>query len=439
MSHSLFRSVLVFYYLLFFNSSSLCYEDVSFVASGSFQMGSESGHLDESPRHEVWVSGFYIDRFEVTIREWNLVKSFATSNGYKFGESQENPKKGPSWYQGADRLDFPMNKITWFDAIKWCNARSQFMGRLPVYYDLESNEVIMQQELNSSSAIGVFWNRSGYRLPTEAEWEKAARGYAAGYKFPWGNKIDGSMANYKLSGDPFDNGSTPVGYFSGNQEIVNRLNSNGGEKVNPFPNKKNLFNLYDVVGNVSEWCWNWYDEEWYRNSKNTKRDDRGPKLDDLSKDALTKVHRGGGYYNDNSSEGGESLRISFRHIEFPDGYSSDIGIRSVRGNFDDPLWSDAVETNLKGWFSLSWLGSYYKTRKGWTYFSRLNWVFPSGHGSYDNWLYFYRFDRWLWTSKFVYPWFYDDKEENWFLLSTYNLNEIKFLSATSSSEILPVK
>ena len=143
------------------------------------------------------------------------------------------------------------------------------------------------------------------------------------------------------------------------------------------------------------------------------------------------MHRGGGYYNDNSSEGGESLRISFRHIEFPDGYSSDIGIRSVRGNFDDPLWSDAEETSLKGWFSLSWLGSYYKTRKGWTYFSKLNWVFPSGHGSYDNWLYFYRFDRWLWTSKFAYPWFYDDKEENWFLLSTSNRNEIKFLSVNA--------
>ena len=73
-------------------------------------------------------------------------------------------------------------------------------------------------------------------------------------KYPWGSSIDGSIANYKLSGDPFDDATTPVGYFNGKQEIVYRFNSLGGERQNP-KDRTNAYGLYDVIGNVSEWCW----------------------------------------------------------------------------------------------------------------------------------------------------------------------------------------
>ena len=230
------------------------FEDVSFVQAGSFQMGSDKGQVDESPKHTVWISGFYIDRFEVSIREWNRVTNFAEKKGYKFGETQKFPKKGPAWFTGVNKLDFPMNMITWYDAIIWCNARSEFMGRLPLYYNNKSKKILTTNDLNASSEVGVYWNRSGYRLPTEAEWEKAARGIASGYKFPWGNSIDGSMANYKLSGDPFDNDATPVGYYNGLQKIISKDFSFGGETKTP-QDRKNFYDLYDVVGNVSEWCW----------------------------------------------------------------------------------------------------------------------------------------------------------------------------------------
>ena len=401
-------------------------------------MGSDKGQVDEAPKHAVWVSGFFIDRFEISIREWNHVTLFAESNGYEFSETQKFPKRGPSWFTGADRLDFPMNMITWYDAIKWCNARSEFMGRLPVYYDSESKEILRDQNLNSSSALGVYWTRSGYRLPTEAEWEKAARGIAGGYKFPWGNSIDGSMANYKLSGDPFDNGATPVGYFNGTQEIVSKDYSYSGENKNPR-DQKNFYGLYDIVGNVSEWCWDWYDEGWYSNSRNSNRDDRGPDKEDLSIKNPPKVHRGASFSSDNTSENGEALRIAFRDIAFPEEFSTNLGMRSVRGEHHDSLWADALETNFNGWQRLNWLGYLYQTNNVWTYFPDLQWVYPVGHGSYDNWLYLHLFERWFWTCRYVYPWFYDHNEKTWVELIQDDYGEIKFLSADSSLELLPLK
>ena len=92
-------------------------------------MGSDDG-VDEAPMHLEWISAFYIDRFEISIQEWDLLHHLL-QNGYSFSEAQQFPKRGPGWYTDADRLDFPMNNVSWFDAVKWCNARSEFMGRLP--------------------------------------------------------------------------------------------------------------------------------------------------------------------------------------------------------------------------------------------------------------------------------------------------------------------
>jgi formylglycine-generating enzyme required for sulfatase activity len=397
-------------------------------------MGSDNGQSDESPQHPVWVSGFYVDRLEVSIKQWGEVTDSLIPEGYQFSENQNFPKRGPGWFSGADRLDFPMNMISWFDAVKWCNARSEYMGRLPLYYDSDSNEIIRGQQLSVSNNIAVYWNRSGYRLPTESEWEKAARGIASGYKFPWGNSIDGSMANYKLSGDPFDDGSTPTGYYNGRQEIGPRELSFGGEDRAPS-DIKNIYDIYDVVGNVSEWCWDWYEDKWYENSKNSHRDDRGPSRNQLSVAEPTRVHRGGGFKSDNSMESGESLRIAFRGVAYPREYSTSIGIRTVRGDFHDPLWADSIPTIHDSWLFLPWFGYYFQFPNSWAYFSGIGWIYPYGNGSYDNWLYYHITKSWFWTNKRVFPWHYHWEEKKWYELINQNGEFTHFKSHYSEKKI----
>ena len=430
----MFSLAVIFLSLLYLANACFSFEDVSLINSGSFYQGSDKGQQDESPKHIVRLSSFYIDRFEVSIKQWGEVTDSSFSEGYQFSESQQFPKRGPGWFTGADRLDFPMNMISWFDAVKWCNARSEYMGRLPLYYDSDTNDIIRNQDLSSLTNVSVYWNRSGYRLPTESEWEKAARGIASGYKFPWGNSIDGSMANYKLSGDPFDDGSTPVGYYSGRQEIVSRAASFGGES-RATGDMKNFYNLYDVVGNVSEWCWDWYDGSWYDDSKNSHRDDRGPSRGQLSVVDPVKVHRGGGFKNDNSSELGESLRIAFRGVAYPREYSTSIGIRTVRGDFNDPLWADSIPTKSSFWMHLDWLGYYYKFENSWTYFSQIGWVYPYGNGSYDNWLFYHEAKSWLWTSKRVFPWHFHSEDKVWYELIDENGEFTHFKSQDSEKKI----
>ena len=120
---------------------------------------------------------------------------------------------------GYDMSNHPVLYVSWYGAVAYCN-----------YY--------------------------GYRLPTEAEWEYAARGgqYSPYYRYPWGNDIDGSNANYSSSGDPYEAGTsphtTPVGYYNGSQIPFGVDMANG-------------YGLYDVAGNLKEWCSDWFDLNYY--------------------------------------------------------------------------------------------------------------------------------------------------------------------------------
>ena len=215
------------------------------------------GSSYELPLHTVYVSAFYMDKYDVTKSLWDSVYQWAINHGYNF----DNPGSGKA-------ANHPVQTIDWYDCVKWCNARSEMEGRTPAYYTDASQMVVYrtgQVDVNNSS---VNWN-AGYRLPTEAEWEKAARGGLSGQRFSWGNVIDETLANYQgktvgAGGQSYDLG--PDGY---NTAFTNGVIPYTSPVIYFAPNG---YGLYDMAGNVREWCWDWSGNY----ASDSQTDPRGP-------------------------------------------------------------------------------------------------------------------------------------------------------------------
>ena len=228
------------------------------IPAGVFLMGNSDTNLNrptESPVHEVAVSAFYMDKYEVRKELWDEVRSWAGTNGY-------SDLPAPS----GDG-NHPARTLTWYDCVKWCNARSEKEALTPVYCtDAAKTNAYRAGTLDVEGSF-VKWDANGYRLPTEAEWEKAARGGLVGNHYPWPSTnsayaadLSGTKANYKSSGDAYetddtsDTETTPIGYYNSNQVI-------GG--IVQGSDMTNGYGLYDMAGNVSEWCWDWYSTNTY--------------------------------------------------------------------------------------------------------------------------------------------------------------------------------
>lgn len=215
-----------------------------FIPGGSFTMGDNLDGTEEAlPLHTNFVSAFYMDRYETTKAKWDQVYQWATNNGYSF----------VSLSPGAKGTNHPVHTINWYNRVKWCNARSEMEGLAPCYYTTAGQTNVWRTGSFVLSNACVKWSANGYRLPTEAEWEKAARGGAIGKRFPVGDTISHSQANYY--GAPLDY-TFDVSPTSGFHPAFN--------DVEPYTSpvgyfEPNGYGLYDMAGNLWEWCWDVYD------------------------------------------------------------------------------------------------------------------------------------------------------------------------------------
>lgn len=276
--------------------------DMVLIPYGPFNMGDPffEGDLQELPVHTVEINSFFIDRYEVDRELWLDVFTWAIGREYNFSTG--------GTYSGVGH---PVRQMTWYDAVKWCNARSEKAGLTPVYYTDVAHTTVYRSGNSSLSNEQVDWTANGYRLPTEAEWEKAARGGVPGLRYPWGDDLDGKNANFFGSGDAFEQGgsTTPVGYFDGTQTPEGDDMANG-------------YGLYDMIGNVAEWCWDRFASTSYSQPWASEPDPRGPTSGDR------RVLRGGAFNNAPSTM---SLRISARGSFSPVNSVSTAGFRCVRG------------------------------------------------------------------------------------------------------------
>jgi formylglycine-generating enzyme required for sulfatase activity len=246
--------------------------DMVWISGGTFQMGSASewAGTDDHPVHQVTVSSFSISRHEINQAQYEAVMD-----------------TNPSRFRGPDR---PVEQIDWYDAAMFCNRLSEIEG-LAKFYDDEDLRA-------SERPVRMTWEANGYRLPTEAEWEYACRA--------------GTTSDYYNGNEtqevcvPLDPRLDIIGWYCGN----------AGDETHEVGEKApNGFGLYDMSGNVFEWCNDW----WGEYSADAQTDPTGPP------DGTRPVRRGGSW-----GAAARFCQSAARGAGSPDGGHDYLGFRPVR-------------------------------------------------------------------------------------------------------------
>ena len=212
--------------------------NMAFIPAGAFTMGDTLGDEPNLIPTTIMVSAFYMDVNLVSYSQWQLVFSWATNNGFDFVHTGS-----------GKAANHPVQMVDWYDVVKWCNARSQQAGLTPVYF----TDAGLTQVYTNGETTNVYanWSANGYRLPTDAECEKAQRGGLSGQRFPWGDTISESQANY--------DGDAGYGGYDLGPSGYNVAFTNGAvpytSPVGSFA--PNGYGIYDMAGDVYEWCWDW--------------------------------------------------------------------------------------------------------------------------------------------------------------------------------------
>jgi formylglycine-generating enzyme required for sulfatase activity len=264
--------------------SCLKQNDFVLINGGTFAMGSPASEPEryekEGPQHQVTVRSFYMGKYEVTQKEY-----------------QEVMGANPSDFKGG-RL--PVDQVSWYDAVEYCNKRSQKEGLTPAYTINKDLEDPYNTDKFDETKWTVTLNKEadGYRLPTEAEWEYACR---AGTTTPFstGNNITTRQANY--------DGNYP---YNNNNKGKYRKKTMPAGSFAPNP-----WGLYDMHGNVWEWCWDWYG----------KYSDEGQVDPEGAASGSGRVLRGGTW-----NESASGVRSAFRYYDYLYVRYFDIGLRLAR-------------------------------------------------------------------------------------------------------------
>jgi len=292
---------------------------IVYIPGGEFEMGD---HFDVLPVHAVLIDAFFMSRFEITNSQYrdflnsaqlkvvggNVYASSDIGNDYRYCDTStassysqiafSDPYFSVRTKDGRDMSDDPVVEVSWYGAAAYCNWRSLQEGKESCY---------------NLSTWDCDFTKKGYRLPTEAEWEYAARGgeHNPYYRFPWGDTINHSQANYYASPGSYTyDVNQNTGFHPGWNDGIYPLTSVVGSFT------ANGYGLYDMAGNVFEWCNDWRDSVYYDTSPYDNP--TGPAS------GLMRIHRGGGWYYDTNS-----CRVAYRKSGYPSDRYYYVGFRIV--------------------------------------------------------------------------------------------------------------